>query len=281
MQEVSYSLSHINLAGLAFGDPNKPLLLALHGWLDNAASFIPLSAYLADYYVVALDFAGHGRSDQRSAGCHYHLLDYVQDLQELVEQQQWHDFILLGHSMGGIIASLYAASFSEKISKYITIESLGPLTQDPTTSPMQLRDSILSRLKNQTSSGRPPLNKDSIIRARAIAGKFSEQCAELLVSRNLVEVNGELKFRTDRRLRSFSSLRLTEEQARAFLTGIRCPVLVIIGQDGYEMMKKCVHERRTWVKNIKISRCLGSHHPHMDNPGDVAVRILDFLGAND
>lgn len=277
MQEVSFRLSNITLAGLAFGDPQKPLIIALHGWLDNAASFIPLAAYLTDYHVVAIDFAGHGHSTHRSEDCHYQLFDYVHDLHELVEQQQWHDFILLGHSMGGIIASLYSASFNEKVKKYISIESLGPITQNAKSSAQQLRESILSRLALQTSKARHPPDKHSIIRARAIAGKFSEQCAQLLVSRNLQDLDNKLRFRTDRRLRTLSSLRLTEEQAKAFLAAITCPVLVIIAKDGYEMMKTCANERRTWVNNIIVIHCAGSHHPHMDNPDEVAAGILAFL----
>lgn len=279
MQEVEFTLSNITLGGLAFGDPEKPLVIALHGWLDNAASFIPLCAYLSDYYVVALDFAGHGHSTHRSVDCHYQLLDYVHDLHELVEQQQWQDFILLGHSMGGIIASLYSASFTEKVSKYISIESLGPLTQDGKSSALQLRESVQSRLNNQTSKARHPPDKQSIIRARAIAGKFSEQCAELLVTRNLYELDGKLRFRTDRHLRTLSSLRLTDAQAKSFLEEITCPVLVILATDGYDMMKKCVEQRQSWVKQLTVEQCLGSHHPHMDNSANVAKLILNFINS--
>ncbi|MFQ3235345.1 MAG: pimeloyl-ACP methyl ester carboxylesterase [Paraglaciecola sp.] len=277
MQEVEFTLSNITLGGLAFGDPEKPLMIALHGWLDNAASFIPLSAYLSDYYVVALDFAGHGHSGHRSADCQYHLLDYVHDLHELVEQQQWQDFILLGHSMGGIIASLYSAGFAEKVSQYISIESLGPMTKDVKSSAVQLRESVQSRLANQTSKAQHPLDKQSIIRARAIAGKFNEQWAELLVTRNLYALNGQLRFRTDRRLRILSSLRLTEGQAESFLKAITCPVLVIIAKDGYNMMKESVKQRHNWVKTITVAHCEGSHHPHMDNSAAVAKHVADFL----
>ena len=223
MQEVEFPLRNITIRGLAFGDPSKPLMLALHGWLDNAATFIPLSEYLKEYYIVAIDFAGHGKSDHRSKDAHYHLVDFVYDLHELVESQNWHDFILLGHSMGGIIGSMYTSCFPQKVSKYITIESLGPVTKDSESSPIQLRESIESRLQGAASEGKHPNSKKSVIRARAIAGGFSDACASLLVERNLLEVDGNLQFTTDRRLRTFSSLRMTESQAAAFLQAITCP----------------------------------------------------------
>jgi len=100
MQDVSFTLQHMNIAGLAMGDPSKPMILALHGWLDNAASFIPLAPYLTDYYVLALDLPGHGLSSHRPNGSHYHLMDFVYDLHELIEQQQWQDILLVGIRWG-------------------------------------------------------------------------------------------------------------------------------------------------------------------------------------
>ena len=280
MQELEFPLRYITIRGLAFGDPSKPLMLALHGWLDNAATFIPLSAYLKDYYIVAIDFAGHGKSDHRSKDAHYHLVDFVYDVHELVESQNWNDFILLGHSMGGIIGSMYTSCFPEKVSKYITIESLGPITKDSESSPKQLRESIESRLQGAASEGKHPSIKERVVRARAIAGGFSDACASLLVERNLQYIDGDLQFTTDRRLRTFSSLRMTESQVKAFLQAITCPTIVIIADNGYEMMKKNAELRLTWISNAKLVNSPGSHHPHLDNPEAVSVHILCFLHEN-
>ncbi|WP_339766561.1 alpha/beta hydrolase [uncultured Paraglaciecola sp.] len=280
MQELEFPLRYITIRGLAFGDPSKPLMLALHGWLDNAATFIPLSAYLKDYYIVAIDFAGHGKSDHRSKDAHYHLVDFVYDVHELVESQNWNDFILLGHSMGGIIGSMYTSCFPEKVSKYITIESLGPITKDSESSPKQLRESIESRLQGAASEGKHPSIKERVVRARAIAGGFSDACASLLVERNLQYIDGDLQFTTDRRLRTFSSLRMTESQVKAFLQAITCPTIVIIADNGYEMMKKNAELRLTWISNAKLVNSPGSHHPHLDNPAAVSVHILRFIHEN-
>ena len=47
------------------GQQGKPLLIALHGWLDNGASFLPLAPYLADFHLVCVDLPGHGHSDHK------------------------------------------------------------------------------------------------------------------------------------------------------------------------------------------------------------------------
>lgn len=277
MHDVRYSLSNKQISGLASGDESKPLIIALHGWLDNAASFIPLSQYLSDYHLIALDFAGHGLSDHRSSDAHYHQVDFIHDLHELVLLQGWKNFILLGHSMGGIVASMYVSSFPEFVSQYITIESFGPMTKTAQSSAVQLRESIESRLKIQSKQAKHPKNYDTAVQARANAGDLSMNAAELLVNRNLYEQDGELRWRTDRRLRSISSLRVTDDQAEHFMRGIKCPMLAILGNSGYEMMREKMRKRLDWVADLKTVTCQGGHHLHMDNPEEVAEQIHQFL----
>lgn len=277
MHEVRYSLPNLTLTGLSSGDNSKPLILALHGWLDNAASFIPLSRHLKDYHLVAIDFAGHGSSQHRSQDAHYHQMDFVHDLHELVVSQGWDDFILLGHSMGGIVGSLYVSSFPEKISHFITIESFGPMTKTAESSPAQLRESIESRLSVQAREAKHPESIEAVISARAKAGKLTLDAAELLVNRNVVEQDGELRYLTDRRLRTISSLRVTEDQALSFMQSIQCPMLAIKGKEGYDMMRDKMAERQSWVKDLNVVECEGGHHLHMDHSLDVAEQIIYFL----
>ncbi|WP_340677789.1 alpha/beta hydrolase [Paraglaciecola sp.] len=280
MQELHFELSYLTLRGLAIGSPQKPMILALHGWLDNAASFLPLSEYLDDFYIVALDVTGHGNSDHRAPGNHYHLMDFVHDIHELVETQGWQPFILLGHSMGGIIATLYASCFNDKVNKLISIESFGPMTKDAASSPAQLRESIESRIKANRSKARHPSSLDHTIDARAKAGEMSKASASLLVARNVEQIDGQYYFKTDRKLRTFSSLRITEEQAEAFLRNIACPMLVVHGDKGFESMRAAFSHRKSWVSQLRSVECSGHHHVHMDNPQPVATAIREFLNAD-
>lgn len=277
-QELTFPLGNITLCGIGYGDPEKPMVLALHGWLDNALSFKPMASYLSDYYVVAIDVTGHGLSSHRSPGAHYHLIDFVYDIHELVASQNWSPFLLMGHSMGGIIASLYTSCFPENVNKLISIESFGPMTKDTQSSPDQLRQSILSRLKAQQSEGIHPTNIDRVVEARAKAGDINIESARLLVSRNIREEGEQLFFTTDRRLRTFSSLRMTEAQAEAFVRNIACPVLVVSGSKGFESMRVTIQKRLSWIDNLEIAECEGGHHLHMDNPKPVAEKIIKFLG---
>ena len=61
------------------GSSGSPVL-ALHGWLDNSASFDRLAPLLPGLRLVALDLPGHGRSEHRAASAAYHFVDWVADV---------------------------------------------------------------------------------------------------------------------------------------------------------------------------------------------------------
>ena len=83
--EYNIVLPHITLAAQEWGNKDKPLIIATHGWLDNSNSFIPLMSFLKDYRVIAVDFPGHGLSQHRQHGYPLHLTDYVFDLEQVVK----------------------------------------------------------------------------------------------------------------------------------------------------------------------------------------------------
>lgn len=276
MTDISFQLRHQRISGQRFGNPEGPKVLALHGWLDNSASFIPLANYLGSVDLLAIDLIGHGHSDHRSADAHYHLPDWVQDIYELTQSQGWKEFHLLGHSLGGIISSLYAATFPEQIVSLTMIEAFGPLSREAESSPAQLRESVLSRLEIDSKAARHPPSLERAATARMMAGDLSRESARLLVQRNLSEDQQGLKWRTDRRLRTISSLRMTEEQANAFISSISSPVLAITGSTGFEKVRVNQQRRALLLKNLRTAECEGGHHLHMDNPQPVAEQLLRF-----
>ena len=113
-EELRINVSGYTLAAKQWGDATKPALLALHGWLDNAATYDLIAPHLADYRVIALDFAGHGYSDHLPEGMRYHMLDNVDDVVGVADALGLESFVLMGHSMGAGISSLLAGAFPDK-----------------------------------------------------------------------------------------------------------------------------------------------------------------------
>ncbi|MCY7296820.1 alpha/beta fold hydrolase [Alteromonas sp. a30] len=277
MKNVSFQLDHIKLEGLSFGNANKPVVLATHGWLDNAASFIPLAERLNDYHIVAVDYAGHGLSEPRPKGGHYHFLDNIFDMNALIQQQGWQDVILLGHSMGGILASIYAASFPEHVRALVMVEAFGPLTKGEETSPQQLHDAIKSRHAVASKAVHHPSSFEMAVQARLAAGKMNTASAELLMQRNVKEQNGMFSWRTDPRLRTLSPLRLTENQAKAFLSAITCPTLSILGKQGFTELRDAQEKDAHLIQDFHTAEFEGGHHVHMDSPELVSEAMLAFF----
>ena len=124
--EQSWTVNGLKLCGLCWGNPRQAPLLMLHGWLDNAASFRMLAPLLRDFYVVALDLTGHGRSDRRSDDASYQIWDDLPEILGIVQQLGWSRFDLLGHSRGAIIAGLLASAFPERIKQLILLDAISP-----------------------------------------------------------------------------------------------------------------------------------------------------------
>lgn len=88
------------LAAKVWGPADGKPVLALHGWLDSAASYDTLCPLLnPSLRIVALDFSGHGDSSHKPPGCHYNPLEYVIDVRRAVDHLGWDQFTLIGHSM--------------------------------------------------------------------------------------------------------------------------------------------------------------------------------------
>ena len=262
MHEVTYQIDPISIAGISNQQLGKPLIIALHGWLDNANSIVPLMPYLMDYHVIALDWAGHGHSDHRPSGMEYLQMDYVDDLNQLIETNEWHGAILLGHSMGGILASIYASVYPEKIDRVISIDSFGPLVGDEQDTVETLRKGIDTRQQSRNKSKRalPEMSLQSLIEKRSQHTELSHLNISLLISRSVkpssnfettVTPDTQVQWTTDRRLRKPSLLRLTEGQAREIMKSINAKMLIIAATEGFVTQRKQLAKRGEWNGNIE------------------------------
>lgn len=277
MNAIQIDTPYYKISALQQLATDNTMIIALHGWLDNAASFKFLADYLPQHSITAIDMVGHGHSPHRSPDASYHLMDWVQDLYQVIESLQLQKVVLLGHSLGGIVASIFASCFPEKVKKLVMIEAGGPLTKLESSSHEQIRESILSRDAVEKKVTRSPKDFESVVRARMLAGDFGRQIAYTLMDRNIVREGDTLRWRSDPRLRTISSLRLTDPQAENIIASIECPTQVILGDSGFEKVKLLIDARYKLFKNITLSKVSGGHHCHMEYPESVAGKIVDFL----
>src|SRR5512141_3010049 len=278
-REIEIVLPHLRLEGCAWGDPALPPLLALHGWLDNAASFERLAPLLCEHFhIVAIDLAGHGRSQHRPAGLWYHYLDYLGDVLTAADVLGWQRFSLLGHSLGGAVASMVAAAMPERIERLLLIEALGPMTLPAEQTLAHLRRSFHEG--GQTGALRVFADATEAIdaRTRGNGPGLSADAATALIARGTKAVPGGWSWSSDPRLTLTSPVRYTEEQILAVLRGIVAPSLLVLADPSPPFLpRQMIEQRIAQVANIQVRRLRGSHHLHLEDPHPVAAEILQFI----
>lgn len=291
LEEVKYSFETMSLQGIACGDKESKdnVVLCLHGWLDNAASFLPLMPYfeseLVNKRVIAIDWPGHGNSSHRSLDAHYHFIDWVYDLVQLFEVNQWQQVDIIAHSMGGMVASAFAAAFPEKVKSLTLLDSIGFISSTAEQTTQQLRDGMLSRFKSSTLYNKQGVAKkkryhpsiDSAINARVSVSDLQFEQAKLIVERGLIKEVGGYRWRSDARLRNTSPYRLTLKQAQQFIRDIKCPVQLIYGSDGIDMVSTGIKSFGDLFQNFSSVELTGGHHVHMEKPQKTAELIKSFL----
>jgi pimeloyl-ACP methyl ester carboxylesterase len=119
------SINGLTLHYLDFGGRGKPPLVCIHGLSGNAHNFDSLAQHLEnDYHVISIDVRGRGDSQWGPADDYNHAV-YTSDLAALIDQLQFATVTLIGTSMGGAIAMLYAGGYPERIER-IVLNDIGP-----------------------------------------------------------------------------------------------------------------------------------------------------------
>ncbi|NMY50635.1 alpha/beta fold hydrolase [Pseudomonas sp. WS 5011] len=281
-EEVRLRLPHIELAAHLYGPEDGVPVIALHGWLDNAASFARLAPLLPGLRIVALDFAGHGHSDHRPPGGSYAIWDYAHDVLQVAEQFGWQRFSLLGHSMGAIVSVLLAGAMPERIARLALIDGLIPYTGEADTAPQKLGEALKAQLALAGKSKPVYAEFDRAVQARMRGvGAVSREAAELLAQRGLMPVPGGYTWRTDSRLTLPSPLRLTQAHALAFVRSLQCPAKLVMAQQGMLLAQPSMTQLVEDLP-IEVSQLPGGHHLHLDDDegaGLVADCFKAFLAA--
>lgn len=281
-KEIKLSIRNIDLAAMHWQGESDLKILAVHGWLDNSESFSGLAELLSDHEIVGLDFPGHGHSDHRPQGEILHYVDYIVDIYEVLKALGWDRCVLLGHSMGAGVASVFASAFPDKLQGLICLDGLGPITIAADHLPERLNRSVRMNIKSAAKNKTVYPDFDAAARARHQAGGISLESVKKLVRRNLKKVDSNdadkgYIWRSDARLRLPSLYYLSEEQAQAYMRKIDIPTLMIRPLDSNFRAEPILKHRASLINDLTWQDVPGGHHVHMDNPLVVLPAIKEFL----
>lgn len=277
------SLGTFTLQGLRWGSHNAmQTVVALHGWQDNAASFIPLASALSMHdsiEFIAIDLPGHGHSDAFPVTQGYSLWDYAQSIilwLNQLKQPVW----LLGHSLGGMIAQIIASARPELVKGLITLDILS-LSFDSTEGlSVQRMLEVLRALTMPKQHMYLSPNFDHAVARRARIGSPASQAANvLLAQRGFVQSNQGWAPRLDPRVKAGGFMRLTPEGSDLLLNQIQCPWHAILAKEGITSEKR-QQEAKLLKPTLRIHMWPGGHHFHMEqNPVELLALIINVMAG--
>ena len=279
--EIRLETSQGLLAGLGWRRDGAPRVLCLHGWLDNAASFVPLAQLMNRLDRVAIDLPGHGYSEHRHSTTRYHFIDYLFNLDAALDALGWEDCHLLGHSMGAAISAIYSAGAPERVRSITLLDSMGPISVAAEGTARRLQRSLFKNRIGGSAIRRFESIED-MVNARRRVSDLSQSAANLICRRGARQVDSHFEWRSDPALNWISSLIMTDEQALDLIRHIAAPALTITVTHNAPWSSSEKREARkqalTHAQHITLE---GHHHFHMDAPEQIAETVQDFILKND
>jgi pimeloyl-ACP methyl ester carboxylesterase len=232
---LANGLEHHVLEWLPTGPAAGATVVLLHGYMDAAATWEAVAPSLAaeGFRVLAPDLRGYGDGARVPPGGYYHFADYVFDLADLVDQlvPQGSPLLLVGHSMGGTIANLYAGSFPERLTRLVLLEGAGPPDNPHEVAPDRMRKWVEDV---RALRGRPPrrmATRDEAL--RRLVGNHPRVAEDVLrgrldaLSRALPD--GGLAWKADPLHGTRSPVPFFAAGWSAFARRVTCPVLFVSG----------------------------------------------------
>jgi len=237
---------------------------------------------------VCIDIPGHGHSSHFDRGFRITLETYVLAIKRVIDYLEWIKFKCIGHSMGGMIASLFASIYPEYMESLVMIDCAGPESIYPENTVQYMRklcDGILN-IESKSSNRLPPVYTyeqavNMILTKRP--SKLTRQSADILIKRSLLkQPDGNYSFSTDQRLKVEANQIFTPMQHMEVIHSIKCPVLYLVAKENsMQKTPKCKLIRKMYTSNpnVRVVKVNGNHDVHLNNPEQIVDLINQFLSS--
>ena len=232
--DIDFTFNDFRYAAQLWGKQHGLPVIALHGWLDNSASFDILAPQLTDVHFLAPDLAGHGYSDRYNGLSDYPVWSEVMAIFEMADHMGWQEFALIGHSRGAMMSVLAASMFPERISHLVLVDALGPFPVAADQLPKRMQASVAEmkrRLRRKLSCYK---TYEAAINARLHSefGQLMKPTAERLATRGLSKLPQGYHWHGDGKLWAPSMAALTQAQISACIDNISAKVLLVLTTAG-------------------------------------------------
>ncbi len=266
-----------------WGEPSAPKLFLLHGWMDVSASFqFVVDALERRWHVIAPDWRGYGRTGRGPGDC-YWFPDYLADLDAIVTAlSPAAPVTLVGHSMGGNIALLYAGVRPARLHAVVNLEGFGLKDNPPEMAPARFAR-WLDELKSPPQARRYASLDDVAMRLRKNNPRLSvEQAAFLAGHWSVPTAAGDFEIAGDPAHKIVNPVLYRWAEIAACWAQIVCPVLWVeaADTDAHRWAGDAaeIARRIAELRSVEVARIDDAGHMlHHDQPGVVAHLIERFV----
>lgn len=267
-----------------WGNDQAPALILVHGGRDHCRSWDAVARALQPYFhILAPDLRGHGDSEW-AKGSSYSLSDYIYDLTCLVRHAGLQDVVLIGHSMGGMVALMYAGTYPERVSRLAVLDGVTVLPGRP-SAPIHERIAKWVEQLDDVSARTPrrfATIADAAERMIAHNKRLTPELAHHLARHAVRRTSdGSFVWKYDDFQQVRAPYRLSPDDHVALWSRITCPTLLLRGDESFlpEPQAAGVLAHFRQARMVTISGA--GHWLQHDKPDEVIAALRGFLGVPD
>ena len=266
-----------------WGDDDAPTIFFLHGWGDVGASIqFVAEALVGNWRIIAPDWRGFGMSQWNDGP--YWFADYIADLDALLgHYSPAQPARLAGHSMGGIVASLFAGIAPQRVSHLASLEGFVLWVHAPEDSPGRLAKWLQQIRDDDAAFRHYPDREQFAARLRSDNPRLTPERAAFLAEHSSRASGGSFVFAADPRHRWIIPVYFPLPEAKACWRRISAPTLWVAGRDS-DVMKEFAQRpddldaRRACFAKLQenwLADC--GHNLHHDQPEALASLLDEFF----
>lgn len=264
-----------------WGTQGNPLIVLLHGWGDCGATFQFLVDELRQpSFIVAPDWRGFGDSEHNAGA--YWFPDYLADLDALLEHYSPDaPAVLVGHSMGGNVAALYAGVRPDRVAALVNAEGFGLPDSIPASAPENYRRWLRACRARRSHPGYA--DADALVeKIKAGSPALSDERARF-VAACWARGTPRLHLKADMAHRWPNAVLYRRAEALACWREITAPTLLIYGKETAfaDAAAAWQQDGSRPVPQAVVQGVPGAGHMlHFEQPAALAAAIEAFLGEN-
>ncbi|MFN9569723.1 MAG: alpha/beta fold hydrolase [Cyanobacteriota bacterium] len=284
-REEVLDLQGLRLSRCEWGPSDGPAILCWHGVLDQGLIWEPVAVPLAEagFRVIAPDLRGHGRSDHVGAGGSYQILDFITDAVGLTDQLVDRPLLLIGHSLGSIVASGLASLRASLVTQLILIEPILPAPPSQTNPREAINTMVDYALAPPRHTPMPSLGAASERLRRALPA-LPAGFAERLAERATKPEGDGLIWRWDPMLQTRMSLTmqggpLNREAYLQLLSDLVCPITLIQGDTSGFNRPEDQEALQAALPRAHKRLLAGGHNLLVDVPEELSAAVLEAVNC--